>query len=199
MSLPSTRNVAGMGKSSAPYLRFEALHRIGLSGTEFARAHLIDRSEHEGAPNFLVPNPEDTAVTIKRGDQVWNLIPGFYTWSHNNEDLIPGQFLANFGIAVESISGDTMRVHIFLDYGGKQKDTVEIRCAGGIQPTAKEGRTLMYQGQSALQILTLTPLVLVDRSAHQIAIDLRSENSGVRIQSQKSEAVAGNCLKKAKT
>jgi hypothetical protein len=40
MSLPSTRNVAGMGKSSAPYLRFEALHRIGLSGTEFARAQV---------------------------------------------------------------------------------------------------------------------------------------------------------------
>lgn len=128
---------------------------------------LIDRSEHEGKPNFLVPNPEDTTLTIKRGDQVWNLIPGFYSWSNNNDALIPGQFLANFGIAVESISGDRMQGHVFFDYGGKQKDLVEIRCVGGIQPTAKEGRNLMYQGQTALQILTLTPLVLIDRSAHQ--------------------------------
>ena len=128
---------------------------------------LIDRTEHEGKPNFLVPNPEDTTLTIKRNDQVWNLIPGFYTWNNNNDSLIPGQFLSNFGIAVESISGNTMRGHVFLTYAGKQKETVEIRCVGGIQPTAKEGQNLMYQGEAALQILTLLPLVLIDRSAHQ--------------------------------
>jgi hypothetical protein len=128
---------------------------------------LIDRTEHEGRPNFLVPNPEDTTLTIKRNDQVWNLIPGFYTWNKNNDYLMPGEFLADFGIAVESISGNTMRGHVFFNYGGKQKETVEIRCVGGIQPTAKEGQNLMYQGQAALQILTLAPLVLIDRSAHQ--------------------------------
>ena len=78
---------------------------------------LIDRTEHEGRPNFLVPNPEDTTVTIKRNDQVWNLIPGFYTWNKNNDYLMPGEFLADFGIAVESISGNTMRGHVFFNYG----------------------------------------------------------------------------------
>jgi len=57
--------------------------------------------------------------------------------------------------------GDTAKTIPAADFSFLDKRIREI------QPTAKEGKNLMYQGAAALQILTLIPLVLIDRSAHQ--------------------------------